>query len=112
MDMLTIDAWCKPNENSQSYPVGHMQFHVDEHYHLALEKAEEALETNGEKESWVNVDLKDLDLTTSEDCGELSDCQFRVYHDRDGRGQFHLVGHRAADGTLVYTNAVMVEWLG
>ncbi|POA17870.1 hypothetical protein C1886_19770 [Pseudomonas sp. FW300-N1A1] len=35
----------------------------------------------------------------------LADCQMRVYLHCE-RGQFHLVGHRASDGSLIYSNAV------
>ncbi|MCY1558702.1 hypothetical protein D9M68_956600 [compost metagenome] len=53
-----------------------------------------------------------MELSTPEECGPLSDIQWRVYLDADERGQFHLVGHRASDGGLVYTNAVMIDQLG
>ncbi|CAA0094756.1 Uncharacterised protein [BD1-7 clade bacterium] len=113
MDTLTIEAWCKPGADSQSIPVGLMKFTVDEQYHLALEEAEQQLEDSGDSEAFVDVDLMDLDLSTSGECGSLADCQFRVYlGGMDKRGQFHLVGHRSSDGTLVYSNAVMVESLG
>ncbi|CAD5202420.1 hypothetical protein [Pseudomonas sp. FEN] len=42
-----------------------------------------------------------------------ADSQFRVYLSaRDQRGQLHLVGHRESDGSLVYSNAVMIDQLG
>jgi len=54
-----------------------------------------------------------MELITPEECGPLSDCQLRVYLSAgDQRGQFHLVGHRASDGSLIYTNAVMIDQLG
>jgi hypothetical protein len=34
----------------------------------------------------------------------------RVYLSAE-RGQFHLVGHRASDGSLIYTNAVLIDQL-
>jgi len=52
-------------------------------------------------------------LVTPQECGPLSDCRLRVYLSAgDERGQFHLVGHRASDGSLIYTNAVMIDQLG
>jgi hypothetical protein len=30
---------------------------------------------------------------------------------KDQRGQFHLVGHRASDGSLIYTNALLIALL-
>ncbi|MOA19951.1 hypothetical protein D3C78_1403630 [compost metagenome] len=66
-----------------------------------------------ETEVMVDVDVASLDLVLPEGYGPLSDCQFRVYlGGEDQRGQFHLVGHRASDGSLIYSNAVMIDQLG
>ncbi|MNF17463.1 hypothetical protein D3C80_2209880 [compost metagenome] len=54
-----------------------------------------------------------MELVTPDECGPLSDCQLRVYLSRDDqRGHFHLVGHRQSDGSLIFTNAVMIDQLG
>ncbi|MNO05938.1 hypothetical protein D3C81_2275160 [compost metagenome] len=60
----------------------------------------------------VDVDMATLGLKIPDACGALSDCQFRVYLSDDQRGQFHLVGHLARDGSLIYSNAVMIDQLG
>lgn len=53
--------------------------------------------------------INSLELNTPPECGPLSDCRLRVYLSEDyQRGQFHLVSHRASDGSLIDTNAVMV----
>ena len=125
MNTLTIEGWCKRSGDETSTPVGDFQFYVSEPTHLLLEKAEECLnktkdvhEEEGSVRSpvtevMVDVDMATLDLVMPEGCGPLSDCQFRVYlGGEDQRGQFHLVGHRASDGSLVYSNAVMIDQLG
>ncbi|MNJ76923.1 hypothetical protein D3C77_743100 [compost metagenome] len=61
----------------------------------------------------IAADMEHMELITPSECGSLSDLQFRVYLSRDDeRGQFHLVGHRESDGSLVYTNSVMIDQLG
>lgn len=125
MNTLTIEGWCKRSDDEKSTPVGNIQFYVSEPTHLLLEKAEEHLnkakdvhEEEGSVRSqenavMVDVDMATLDLVLPEGCGPLSDCQFRVYlGGEDQRGQFHLVGHRASDGSLIYSNAVMIDQLG
>lgn len=123
MNTLSIEGWCKRSDDEKSTPVGIIQFYVNEPTHLLLEKAEERLskardahETAGsppETEVMVDVDLDTLELVMPEGYGPLSDCQLRVYLGGEGpRGQFHLVGHLASDGSLIYSNAVMIDQLG
>ena len=110
MSTLTIKGWCKNSPEQKSTPVGDIRFNVDEPLHLRLEQAEETLQKTHEPETMVDVDMSTLDLTLPKECAPLSDCQMRVYLHHD-RGQFHLVGHRASDGSLVYTNAVLIDQL-
>lgn len=114
MNTLTIEGWCKRSDDETSTPVGNIQFYVSEPTHLLMEKAEERLNKNkDETEVMVDVDMATLDLVLPEGYGPLSDCQFRVYlGGEDQRGQFHLVGHRESDGSLIYSNAVMIDQLG
>lgn len=113
MNTLTIDGWCKPNENENSIEIGAFHFTVDDTSRLKMEQAEERLQESQEKEIFIDVDTNIIGLETPDTCGSLSDCQLRVYlNPVDNRGHFHLVGHRASDGKLVYTNAVMVDQLG
>jgi hypothetical protein len=112
MNTLTIEGWCKASGATKSTPIGQFQFHVSEPEHLRLERAEERLQKTHEPETMVDADVTTMELSTPDECGPLSDIQWRVYLDADERGQFHLVGHRASDGSLVYTNAVMVDQLG
>ena len=113
MNTLTIKGWCKPSGAERSTPIGNIHFHVNESDHLRLEEAEERLQETHEPEAMVDVDMSTMDLITPDECGPLSDCQLRVYLSADDeRGQFHLVGHRASDGSLIYTNAVMIDQLG
>lgn len=110
MSTLTIEGWCKVNDNQKSTPVGDIHFDVDGPLHLRLEQAEIHLQKTQEPEAMVDVDLATLDLQLPEGYGPLSDCQMRVYIGSE-RGQFHLVGHRASDGCLIYTNAVLIDQL-
>lgn len=112
MNTLTIEGWCKARGAATSTSMGQFQFHVSEPEHLRLERAEEHLQKTREPEIMVDADVTTMALSTPDECGPLADIQWRVYLDADERGQFHLVGHRASDGSLVYTNAVMVDQLG
>ena len=113
MNTLNIEGWCKTGAEKHSTPMGFIQFHVSEADHLRLEQAEAELQAEQKSELMVAADMSSLHLETPQECGPLADCQYRVYlSSSDHRGQFHLVGHRARDGSLVYTNAVMVDQLG
>ena len=114
MGTMTLDVggWCKHNNNTRPEPVNTIHFHISQNCHLLLEQAEEELQKTHEREKFLEMDPDALELEVSPDCGPLADCQFRVYLDPvDHRGHFHLVGHRASDNSLVYSNAVMVDAL-
>lgn len=111
MSNLTLEGRCKPNPNQPSVPIGEIHFYVDGPLHLRLEEAEERLQKTSElKEVMVDVDMDTLNLVLPEGYGPLSDCQMRVYLHYE-RGQFHLVGHRASDGSLIYSNVVLIDQL-
>ncbi|MGI9295410.1 MAG: hypothetical protein ACR2PS_15635 [Pseudomonadales bacterium] len=113
MNTLTLEGWCKPEGASKSTPIESIHFRVSEASHLLMEEAEERLKSSGERETFVAVAMATMELQTSDDCGPLSDCRLRVYlNPTDQRGHFHLVGHRASDGSLVYSNSLMVDTLG
>lgn len=124
MNTLIIEGWCKKIGDEKSTPLGQIEFYVSEPVHLRMEKAEERLNKAQEahdeeslrlRESGVmiDVDMDTLRLVMPEGYGPLSDCQFRVYlGGEERRGQFHLVGHLASDGSLIYSNAVMIDQLG
>ena len=110
MSALTIEGWCKPSRDKKSTHVGEIHFYVDVPLRKRLEDAEERLQKTNEREVMVDVDMATLELKVPEGYGPLSDCQMRVYlDDREKRGQYHLVGHRASDGSLIYTNAVLID---
>lgn len=114
MSDLTIEGWCKTGAAQKSTPMGEIRFNVDGPLHLRLEAAEIHLQNTHEPEAMVDVDMDTLNLIMPEGYGPLSDCQMRVYlHNElhNERGQFHLVGHRASDGSLIYTNAVLIDQL-
>jgi hypothetical protein len=111
MSTLTIDSWRKAG-NEASTPMGEVHFQISGPAHLALEQAEERLQKTHEREVMVDADMPSMELRMPEGCGPLSDCQFRIYlSESDQRGQFHLVGHLARDGSLIYTNAVLIDQL-
>ena len=110
MSALTIEGWCKVNGQQKSTPMGEIHFYVDGDLHKGLEDAEERLQKTHEREAMVDVDMDTLELKLPEGYGPLSDCQMRVYIHNE-RGQFHLVGHRASDGSLIYSNAVLIDQL-
>jgi hypothetical protein len=113
MNTFTIEGWCKKNGDKKSTPLGSIHFHVSEAEHVGLEQAEEHLQKNHEPEVMVNVDMTTLELKMPEEYGPLADCQWRVYlSELYERGQFHLVGHRASDGSLIYSNSIMIDQLG
>ncbi|SEE94353.1 MULTISPECIES: hypothetical protein [Pseudomonas] len=110
MSALTIEGWCRTGDDKKSTPIGEIQFYVDGPLHLRLEQAEERLQKTHEPEAMVDVDMSTLDLELPEGYAPLSDCQMRVYLHSE-RGQFHLVGHRASDSSLIYSNAVLIDQL-
>ena len=113
MNTMTLDGWCKPDGAPKSMPIGMIHFRISEQDHLKLEQAEDQLHNSTTKEAMLPLDMAHMELETPTDCGPLADCQARIYLSPDNdRGQFHLVGHRASDGSLIYTNSVMVDQLG
>ena len=110
MSNLTIEGWYKKNIDDKAIPLGDIHFYVDGPLHLRLEQAEEHLQQTFEPETLVQVDMHSLELNLPDECGPLSDCHMRVYLHND-RGQFHIVGHRAVDGSLMYTNAILIDQL-
>jgi hypothetical protein len=114
MNTLTVEGWCRKSDAQPPMPLERIRFHISDRCHLQLEAAEEELRRTHEPEKFVDVDMRELALQTPAECGPLAHCQLRVYLGGmdNSRGQFHLVGHRASDDSLVYTNAVMVDQLG
>ncbi|HEX5844072.1 MAG TPA: hypothetical protein VFY62_16475 [Pseudomonas sp.] len=112
MSSLSIEGWCKAHSTQRSTPLQQIHFYLNGNDHLRLEQAEEHLQRTHEPDVMVEVDMATLDLRLPQDCGPLADCKLRVYlRPDDQRGQFHLVGHRASDGCLIYTNAVLIAQL-
>ncbi|MDB5980160.1 MAG: hypothetical protein JWQ69_1175 [Pseudomonas sp.] len=112
MSTLTIEGWRKVGDQ-KSIPMGEIHFIIEGEVHKRLEQAEEYLQKSHELEVMVDVDMNSLELIMPQGYGPLSDCQLRVYLNKDKddpRGQFHLVGH-PADGSLIYTNAVLIAQL-
>jgi len=113
MNTMTLDGWCKQEGMDTPMHIDAIHFHVSDECHLELEGAEEELQSTHAVEKFIDIDINTMELKTSSECGALSDCQFRVYiNSTDHRGHFHLVGHRASDNSLVYSNAVMIDQLG
>lgn len=110
MSTLTIEGWCKGDGEQKSTPIEDIHFDIEGAVHTRLEEAEKRLQQSQEKEVYLDVDMASLNLILPEGYGPLSDCQLRVYL-HEGRGQFHLVGHRASDGSLIYSNAVLIAQL-
>lgn len=112
MSSFSIEGWCKPSGAAQSTPIEHIAFYLNGDDHLHLEQAQEHLQQGHAKEVMVEVDLDTLDLHLPMGYGPLADCKLRVYlREDDQRGQFHLVGHRLNDGSLIYSNAVLIDQL-
>ncbi|WDY56122.1 hypothetical protein [Pseudomonas sp. PSKL.D1] len=112
MSTLTIEGWCKGDGDRKSTPIGEVHFDIQGPTHTKLEQAEEQLQQTHARETMVDVDMALMNLVLPEGYGPLSDCQLRVYlSQEEQRGQFHLVGHRASDGSLIYTNAVLIAQL-
>lgn len=113
MDTLTIEGWCMAPGAKNPIPLEEIRFYISPACHLELEAAEEELLKTQAPEKFVDVDMDVLELEMPSEVGLLSDCRLRVYlGPLDNRGQFHIVGHRASDNGLIYTNSVMVDQLG
>lgn len=76
-----------------------------------LEQAQERLQRTHEPDVMVDVNLSTLELRLPPGYGPLADCRMRVYLYSTLRGHFHLIGHRANDGSLIYSNAVLIDQL-
>lgn len=112
MSSFSIEGWFKPVGEQKSTPIENIDFYLSGDDHLHLEQAEERLQKSHEPEELVDVNLETLQLVLPRWFGDVADCQFRVYlRPDDQRGQFHLLGHRASDGCLIYTNAVLIDQL-
>ncbi|MCP8478422.1 hypothetical protein NK639_22940 [Pseudomonas sp. ZM24] len=112
MSAMTLEGWCKTSASQKPTPLEDIHFFLSDNDHLRLEQAEEYLQNSETRDVMVDADLDSLDLKMPEGYGPLADCKFRVYlSNADRRGHFHLVGHRASDGSLIYTNAVLIDQL-
>jgi hypothetical protein len=110
---MTLEGWWKKPGAERPVALEHIRFRVSDDCHLLLEQVADGLVRNQEREALLNIDINELELEMPATCGPLEDCQLRVYISPwDERSHFHLVGHRAADHSLVYSNAVMVDQLG
>lgn len=111
MSTFTIEGWCKTSNELKSIALEDVHFCLNGNDHLLLEQAQERLQRTHEPEVMVDVNLSMLELRLPPGYGPLSDCRMRVYLDSTLRGQFHLVGHRANDGSLIYSNAILINQL-
>ncbi len=112
MSAMTLEGWCKTTAEQKPTPLEDIRFNITDEDRLHLEQAEVYLQENDQKEMMVDADLTTLDVHMPDGVGPLADCMFRVYlGGAEHRGQFHLVGHTARDGSLIYTNAVLIDQL-
>ncbi|MGE9762222.1 hypothetical protein [Pseudomonas sp. PDM20] len=111
MSTFTIEGWCKAGNEQKAVALEGIHFCLNGNDHLLLEQAQERLQRTREPDVMVYINLATLELRLPPGYGPLSDCGMRVYLDSTQRGQFHLVGHRASDGSLIYSNAVLIDQL-
>lgn len=112
MSAMTLEGWCKTTAEQKPTPLEDIRFSLTDDNRLHLEQAEVYLQENHQKDMMVDADLNTLDVRMPDGVGPLADCMFRVYlGGPEHRGQFHLVGHSARDGSLIYTNAVLIDQL-
>ena len=113
MNTFTIEGWRKQPGAASPVPINNMHFRINDHYHQLLEQAEESLLDSGKEDVMFAIDMSTIELDIPKECGQLADCQLRVYLSQESqRGQFHLVAHCKEDNSLVYSNAVMIDQLG
>jgi len=113
MNTMDLSAWYKPEGGNHSEELGTIHFRIDDQSHLLMEQAEEELLETHAAEKFLPIDMSHMELQMPDASETLEDCQLRVVISRQsGRGQFHIVGHRASDHSLIYSNAVMVDQLG
>lgn len=109
---LTTDCYLKKTGDNDSQIIGKVKFHVSEADHRRLENAEAALQESGDDEIMLAISAEDIELQLPEAVGRLSDCQVRVYlNKQEDRGFFHIVGHRKSDGGLIYSDAIMIDYV-
>ena len=107
---LSLEAWEESSKSDQSEEVGTIRLEIGDREFRSLERMENELKQSENREAFLNVSPQTLSLQTPGHCGPLSDCKIRVYlREEDDTGHFHLVGRRAENDALIYTNAVMVR---
>ena len=107
---LTLETWHKPKRAQQSEEIGITHLQIDERQYRRLEEAELELKHSGRQETFLQLEEEDIDLQPPQGLGTLTDCKLRLYlREADDSGHFHLVGRRAQDDALVYTNSVLVR---
>lgn len=112
MSSFSIEGWRKASDAATSTPLEHIDFYLNGLDHQHLEHAEEHLQKHHQREIMVDVDMTTLELRLPAEYGAVSDCQLRVYlRGDDQRGQFHLVAHLQSDGSLIYSNSVLIDQL-
>lgn len=113
MNTFELEGWHKSQGHNKSEPIGLIRFRVSENAHLKLERLEETLLHEGKSEAYIPVE-NDIEIETPAEVDHVNQWKVRVFLSRneDPRGMFHLVGEQSKDGSLVYSNSVMVDQLG
>lgn len=107
---LILETWHKPKQAKHSEEIGITRLHIDENQYRRLEQAELELKQSDCQEAFLDLEEEDIDLQPPQGFGALADCKIRLYlREADDSGHFHLVGRRAQDDALIYTNSVLVR---
>ena len=106
---LSLDTYCK-TEGRPSREIGRSTVEVSAGGFRALESLEEKLRASEQQELYADADEASITLELPEAIDSLTDCQVRVFlGGEEQAAHFHLVGREANEGSLVYTNPVMVR---
>lgn len=107
---LVMETHSKTAPEASSDNIGLTKVVVEETVFKMLESMEQELIASSEKELFKAIDPNFMDLQLPMKNEELSDCRVRMYIDEsDNTGLFHVVAHRQADNSLVYTDAVKLR---
>ena len=111
MHPFEIESHIKPEGAERSEDAGLVRFALPDAVYHRLEELEEELIESDRKETFIDVDPTALKLELPPEVPALRDCKLRLYvKSSDNKGHFHIVGHRASDGALFYSNSIMVAF--
>lgn len=107
---LSLETFCKGADEQSSNEIGRSAVTVSADSYRKLEALEQQLRESDQQELFADIHDTAIDVETPDAVDQLRQCKVRLYLDGEQQAaHFHLVGHRADDNSLIYTNPVLVR---